>query len=652
MNKYPLWKNLLVLFVVVIGTLYSLPNLFGEDFALQISANRDLTKEQLQELQKQAEVILKNKNLAYKSIEQQQNGLLIRLRDSDDQLTARALIKSSLGESYIVALNLAPATPKWLTAIGAAPMKLGLDLRGGVHFLMEVDANAALVRYLESDVEEIRKQLREENIRYRGVTVKSKQAQDQQVQQGNTVQENTEIVIRLKTPEDLAKTKSVLQKQFGHLVVTDASDNDGQALLAKFVDSEKTRIRNYAMEQSISTLRKRVNELGVAEAIVQRQGTNRVVVELPGIQDTARAKDIIGKTATVEFRLAYPGRDYGDSAPVGYVLLPRQEDGYKEAVKNDVIITGESIIGAYADMDQENGRPSVSITLGGNSAPIRKFSQVTLENKGKPMATVYVETKIKEVPQTNNIINNTDNNTEAGNTDGKVIKEVSKQIISVATITTGLGKRFQITGLQSMQEAKNLALLLRAGALPAPVHIVSEQTIGPSLGKENIAMGLNSVMYGMIFVIVFMVLYYSIFGLIANVALFMNLVLLVAVCSLIGVTMTLPGIAGIVLTLGMAVDANVLIFERIREEIRLDTPIQASIKAGYEKAFATIVDSNVTTLIAAVVLFSIGSGAVKGFALVLTIGLLTSMFTAITGSRAIVNLLFGDKRLSKLPIGI
>jgi len=377
---------------------------------------------------------------------------------------------------------------------------------------------------------------------------------------------------------------------------------------------------------------------GVAEAVVQRQGTNRVAVELPGIQDTARAKDIIGKTATVEFRLAYPGRDYGSTPPVGYTFIPRQDNGLKEAVKHDVIITGESIIGAFADFDPQSGRPSVDITLGGSQAPIRKFSQVTLENQGKPMATVYVESKTKDSIEPDGSVKST--------------TAINKEIISVATIQQGLGKRFQITGLRSMQEAKNLALLLRAGALPAPVHIVSEKTIGPSLGKENIEMGMNSVYFGMLLVLVFMALYYRTFGLIADVALFMNLVLLVAVCSMIGVTMTLPGIAGIVLTLGMAVDANVLIFERIREELRLGTPIQASIKSGYEKAFSTIVDANVTTLIAAVVLFSIGSGAIKGFAVTLTIGLLTSMFTAITGSRALVNYIYGGKRLKSLPIGI
>lgn len=628
MNKYPLWKNLLVLFVVIIGTLYSLPNLFGEDYAIQINptGSKEVTEESLNTLNNQVKAIFDAQKIAYKSISNQVNGILVRVNNSEDQLTAKTQIANKLGDDYVVALNLAPATPHWLTMIGASPMKLGLDLRGGVHFLMEVDTQAALTRNLESDVEEIRKQLRDEKIRYRGITVKN-----------IANSENSEILIRLKAKEELQRARDVLQKQLGNLVIDEFNDAEGLALTAKFSDGERMRIKNYAMEQSIATLRKRVNELGVAEAIVQRQGSNRVVIELPGIQDTARAKDIIGKTATVEFRLAYPG-DYGSSAPVGYTLLPRQDNGYKEAVKNDVIISGESIIGAYSDEDSQTGRPSVSITLGGNSIPIRKFSQVTLENQGKPMATVYVETKSKEKLQPDGSV--------------MVTKEVVKEIISVATINSALGKRFQITGLKSANEAKNLALLLRAGALPAPVHIISERTIGPSLGKENIAMGINSVVYGMLFVLIFMAAYYRAFGIIADIALLMNLVILVAICGLIGVTMTLPGIAGIVLTLGMAIDANVLIFERIREELRSGTPIQASIKAGYDKAFATIVDSNVTTLIASIVLFSISSGAVKGFALVLTIGLLTSMFTAITGSRAIVNLLFGDKRLKKLSIGI
>lgn len=631
-NNYPMWKNILILVVVIIGTLYSLPNMFGEDFAIQVSnkTGREISEQEFTQLKNDLTSVLTENNISVKAVEQQKSGLLVRLNDAEEQLMARTWVKSKVGDGYIVALNLASSTPTWLRSLGAEPMKLGLDLRGGVHFLMEVDTQTAISRYLESDVEEIRKQLREEKIRYRGVTIRT-----------NPDNELKELNIRFKNQDDLAQADGFLQKQFPHLIFSRFDDSDTSnalSLSAKFSDMERIRIRNYAMDQSIATLRKRVNELGVAEAVVQRQGTNRVVVELPGIQDTARAKDIIGKTATVEFRLAYPGADYGSTPPVGYTLLPQLNGGRKVAVKHDVIISGESIIGAYADVDTQSGRPAVAITLGGSSAPIRKFSQVTLENKGNPMASVYVETKFKDQPQTDGTV--------------KKVKDVTKDVISVATIQSALGKRFQITGLQSMQEAKNLALLLRAGALPAPVHIVSERTIGPSLGKENIQMGLNSVMFGMLLVLVFMGIYYRAFGMIANVALFMNLVILVAICSMIHVTMTLPGIAGIVLTLGMAVDANVLIFERIREELRLGSTIQTSIKAGYEKAFATIVDANVTTLIAAVILFSIGSGPVKGFAVTLTIGLLTSMFTAITGSRALVNLFFGDKRLKSLPIGI
>lgn len=629
MNKYPVWKYILVLVVVIFGTLYSLPNLFGEDYAVQItsSGGRSVSEQVLIQRQEEIKSILNDKKISYKSIELDNNNILVRLNDSDEQLAARKWIKAKLGDDYIVALNLASSTPSWLRAIGANPMKLGLDLRGGVHFLVEVDVKAALNRYLESDLEEIRKQLREEKIRYRGAYIRN-----------NSDLNTQEVIVRFKTQEDLDQATKILSSKFSSLIFDRVDDTNNWLLSARFTDQEKIRVRNYAMEQSITTLRKRVNELGVAEAIVQRQGSNRIAVELPGIQDTARAKDIIGKTATVEFRLAYPDRNYGSTPPVGYTFLARQDSGLKEAVKNDVIITGESIIGAYADFDPENGSPTVQITLGGSQSPIRKFSEVTLENVQKPMATIYVETKVRDDLQADGSI--------------QKVNDVKKEIISVATIQQGLGKRFQITGLRSMQEAKNLALLLRAGALPAPAHIVSERTIGPSLGKENIQMGLNSVFFGMLLVLVFMAIYYRVFGLIADVALFMNLVLLVAICSMIDVTMTLPGIAGIVLTLGMAVDANVLIFERIREEMRLGTPLQASIKSGYEKAFATIVDANVTTLIAAVVLFSIGSGAVKGFAVTLTIGLLTSMFTAITGSRALVNLIFGSRRLKSLPIGI
>lgn len=637
MNRTPAWKNILILVVVILGTLYSLPNMFGEDFAIQVSTSnsREISKQEFESIAKDLENTLLSNNISVKSIDQQASGLLIRLNDAQEQLLAQTWIKSKLGDNYIVALNLASSTPGWLKAIGAEPMKLGLDLRGGVHFLMEVDTKTAVQRYLESDIEEVRKQLREQKIRYRGVTVKNHSDNNQK-----------QINIRFSSEEELVKADSFLRQQFPHLVFerdennysTEAKTGSNFNLLASFSDMERTRIRNYAMDQSIATLRKRVNELGVAEAVVQRQGTNRVVVELPGIQDTARAKDIIGKTATVEFRLAYPGNNYGETPPVGYTLLPERNKATKVAVKQDVIISGESIIGAYADVDNQSGRPAVAITLGGSSAPIRKFSQVTLENKGNPMASVYVETKFKDQPQADGSI--------------KQVQDVTKDVISVATIQSALGKRFQITGLASMQEAKNLALLLRAGALPAPVNIVSERTIGPSLGKENIQMGMNSVLLGMVLVLGFMAVYYRTFGIIANIALFMNLVILLAICSMIHVTMTLPGIAGIVLTLGMAVDANVLIFERIREEIRLGSTVQASIKAGYEKAFVTIVDANVTTLIAAVILFSIGSGPVKGFAVVLTIGLLTSMFTAITGSRALVNAFYGNKRLKSLPIGI
>lgn len=633
MNKYPLWKNVMIAVVVLLGTLYSLPNMFGEDYAIQISNKQgfDLTESQLTDIKQQVSNLLKEKSIEYKSIEDQKTGVLVRMRDPEEQLLARTWIKSKLDDDYIVALNLAPATPRWLSAIGAEPMKLGLDLRGGVHFLMEVDTSATIGRYLDTDLEEMRKSLRDQKIRYRGVAART-----------NPQTEEKDLLIKFRSADDLKSGREVLQKNFPHLIFANSekSHNEDWNLTAKFSEPERIRIRNYAMDQSLATLRKRVNELGVAEAIVQRQGVNRIVVELPGIQDTARAKDIIGKTATVEFRLAYPENLSANAvAPAGYNFFNMQDNRRdKVALKQDVILTGESIIGAYADLDTQSNRPSVAITLGGSSGPITKFSQTTLENQGKPLASVYVETKFKEIPQPDGSV--------------KTVKEVTKDVISVATIQSALGKRFQITGLTSMQEAKNLALLLRAGALPAPVHIVSERTIGPSLGKENINMGLNSVLLGLGLVLVFMMMYYRVFGIIADIALIMNLVILVAICSLIHVTMTLPGIAGIVLTLGMAVDANVLIFERIREEIRHNLPYQAAIKAGYEKAFATIVDANITTLIAAVVLFGIGSGPVKGFAVVLIIGLLTSMFTAITGSRALVNWWFGEKRLQSLPIGI
>ena len=550
--------------------------------------------------------------------------MLIRLEDSDDQLKASEVLKSTLGSKYVVALNLAPATPAWLSIFGAEPMKLGLDLRGGVHFLMEVDIKSAIRRQVESDFADMRGKLRNDKIRY----------------QGSKVDNYREVGFKFKgneAAEYIYKARDYLAKNFPQYVYKISEKGNVSWLVANLKDLQLQQIRDYAMEQSMSTLRKRVNELGVSEAVVQRQGLNRIVVELPGIQDTARAKDIIGKTATVEFRMAYPGPTEDTRPPLGYTTLPLADEKGKVWVDNKVILTGNSIIGAYADVDQRSGKPIVAISLGGSSSTIYEFSKTTRENIGKPMATVYVETKLNEVKVGDKI---------------KKEKKIHREVISVATIQDALGKQFQISGLKSMQESKNLALLLRAGALPAPVDIVSERTIGPSLGKENISMGIKSVVSGLVLVLIFMGAYYSIFGLIANIALLMNLVILVAICSMIHVTMTLPGIAGIVLTLGMAIDANVLIFERIREELRAGASTKLSIHAGYEKAFATIVDANVTTLIAAVVLFTIGSGAVKGFAVTLTIGLITSMFTAITGSRAIVNVLYGRKSLHSLPIGI
>lgn len=623
-NKFPLWKNLLIIFIVIIGLIYSLPNLFGEDYAIQIASSNSekLNSELISNIKNE----LDTHNVKYKSIELDNNdyNLLVRVDDSDDQLKANEILSAALGRNYVVALNLAPATPNWLAALGAEPMKLGLDLRGGVHFLMEVDTKAAIKRQTESDLSDMRSKLRNDKIRYQGSKLDSFRQISFRFQGSN----NNDAIF---------EARDYLAKNFPQYIYKINNKENSSLLTANLKDLQLQQIRDYAMEQSISTLRKRVNELGVSEAVVQRQGLNRIVVELPGIQDTARAKDIIGKTATVEFRMAYPGITEDARPPLGYTSLPMADGKGKVWVSNKVILTGNSIIGAFADVDQRSGKPIVSISLGGATSSIYNFSKITRENIGKPMATVYVETKTNEVKVGNKI---------------KKEKQINREAISVATIQDALGKQFQISGLKSMQEAKNLALLLRAGALPAPVDIVSERTIGPSLGKENISMGMKSVVAGLLLVLIFMGMYYSIFGLIANIALLMNLVILVAICSMIHVTMTLPGIAGIVLTLGMAIDANVLIFERIREELRAGVSPKLSIHAGYEKAFATIVDANVTTLIAAIVLFTIGSGAVKGFAITLTIGLITSMFTSITGSRAIVNVLYGRKSLHSLPIGI
>ena len=615
LNRYPLWKNLMVILVVAIGALYSLPNIYGEDPAVQISGTRgqqaDTTA--LTEVQN----VLKENNLPTKSIVLENGSILARFTNTDDQLLAKDKIAEKLGNNYTTALNLAPATPAWLSSIGANPMKWGLDLRGGVRFLMEVDMNSALTKRQEQLQDSLRTELRKEKYQYSAI----KSA------------ENFSTIVTLANPEQLSDVQRYLRKQHPTLDIRAISDNTLSLALS---DAALNEARESAIEQNLSILRKRVTELGVAEAVIQRQGAERIVVELPGVQDTARAKEILGATATLEFRLvngnanleaAARGMVTSDSE-VKYDRNNRPIVLYKRAV-----LGGEHITNASSGVDQNTSRPQVSVTLDSEGGEI--MSQTTRANIQKPMATLYVEYK------------------DSGKKDenGKTILQKHEEVINVATIQGRFGSQFQITGIDSPAEAQNLAVLLRSGALIAPIQIVEERTIGPSLGAQNVEQGLQASFWGLMIVVAFMVIYYRKFGLIANVALIANIFLLVGLMSLLpGATLTMPGIAGIVLAVGMSVDANVLIFERIKEEIRNGRPIQQAINEGYNGAFSSIFDANLTTILTAVALYAVGTGPIKGFAITLSLGIAISMFTAITGTRAIVNFLYGGKRIDKLSI--
>ncbi|WP_159738622.1 protein translocase subunit SecD [Vibrio atypicus] len=617
LNRYPLWKYLMVVFTIAIAALYALPNIYGEDPAIQVTGARGASVDMstLDSVTK----ALDKQGLSHKSIALENGSILVRFNDTDTQISARDVISESLGKDKIVALNLAPATPDWLESIGAAPMKLGLDLRGGVHFLMEVDMDAAMEKLVGQQEEAFRSELREEKIRYRAIRPSGKGA----------------VEVLLRNEEQLADAQRILERNHPDMIFVD-SDSDGRFVLtASFTEQRLTEIRNYAVEQNITILRNRVNELGVAEPLVQRQGASRIVVELPGVQDTARAKEILGATATLEFREVDASADLAAAAagrvPPGSEIK-QDRDGRPVVLKKRVILGGSSITDASSSVD-EYGRPQVNISLdseGGN-----KMSAFSRQNIGKLMATVFAEYKDsgRRTPE------------------GRVILNKHEEVINQATIQSALGRNFRITGIDSAAEAHNLALLLRAGALIAPISIVEERTIGPSMGQQNIDMGIQAMIWGMVAVMLFTLVYYRKFGLIANMALMANLVLIIGVMSMIpGATMTLPGIAGIVLTVGMAVDANVLIFERIREELRDGRSPQQAIHQGYANAFSTIADANITTLITAIILFAVGTGAIKGFAVTLSIGILTSMFTAIVGTRCIVNLAYGGKRINKLSI--
>ena len=617
MNQYSLWKYLLIICVLVVGTIYALPNLYGEDPALQVSGSRTGTVDASTEAAISS--ALETAGIPLKAIEATEGQLLIRFNDTEAQLKAVDYVKSVLGRDYIVALNLAPATPEWLESFNALPMYLGLDLRGGVHFLMEVDMEAAVKRSIERYSSDLRAVLREARIRYAMI-----RAEDQGVR------------VMFRSPEDRDQATSLLRKEFDLLQLEELDINGKAGILAKPGEQEIREIRQFALQQNILTLRNRVNELGVAEPVIQQQGTQRIVVQLPGVQDTAQAKRILGATATLEYRAVDYEHDIekalAGSVPAGSRLY-RERNGNPVLLKKSVIATGDQIVNARSGFDQQSGTPNVSVMLDAKGA--RSMLKFTKESVGKPMAVVFIENK-----------------TETRLVDGKPVKKNIKveEVVSIATIRDVFSKRFQTTGLDSPQEAHELALLLRSGALAAPIEIVEERTVGPSLGKDNIEQGFNSVLIGFCAVLVFMALYYRVFGLVADMALALNLVLIIAILSMLQATLTLPGIAGIVLTVGMAVDANVLIFERIREELRNGNSPQASIQAGYEKAFSTIADANITTLIAAIVLLSFGTGPIKGFAVTLSIGIITSMFTAIMGTRAVINLIYGGRRVARLAI--
>lgn len=623
LNKFPLWKNIMVFLVIAIGFFYALPNLYGEDPALQISGTHGT------ELDQKTVDSIKNtldaKNISG-NYEFENSQLLIRFKNTDEQLAAREIVSKSLSDNYIVALNLAPATPEWMRNLGMHPLKLGLDLRGGVHFLMEVDMDEAMKKIRTQIVNDFRTELRNNNLRLSAIKA-----------------ENDYVLVEFRDENTRDEAVTLLSKKQQDFAVVAQDIGDKYCLRATMTPAKLSAVRTNAVDQNINIIRNRVNELGVAEPLVQRQGADRLVVELPGVQDTARAKEILGATATLEFRLVDSTADIQAAAaghvPAGCEVI-NDAKGYPVVVQKQVILTGDHIVDASSSAD-ENGRPQVNISLDSRGGSI--MSEFTKDNIGKPMGTNFIEFVVLPTEDPNA--------PQPGQPGYKPKFKKVERMINVATIQARLGTNFRITGLDSPKEAHNLALLLRAGALIAPIQIVEERTIGPSLGQQNISNGLRAMLYGVGFLCVFMVIYYKAFGLIANLALLFNLVLLVGVMSLIpGATMTLPGIAGIVLTLGMAIDANVLIYERIREEIRQGRPIQQAINEGYARAFVTIADSNITSFITALILFMVGSGAVKGFALVLMIGLASSMFTAVTACRAVVNIIFGGRNLKKLSI--
>tara|TARA_R110002049_G_scaffold21045_12_gene77404 strand:- start:5757 stop:7637 length:1881 start_codon:yes stop_codon:yes gene_type:complete len=621
LNKYPLWKYLLVLFVLLLGLFYAAPNLYAPDPALQITGESSAQQIDEKTWQK-ALSALNDAGIEHfgEEIDPDGRNALVRLADADQQLVAQSSVSRALGDGYIVALNLAPTTPQWLSTYGAQPMKLGLDLSGGVHFKLEVDVEAAIERRMEYYLNSTKRVLRENRVR--GFV---------------TLNDDEKIEARFKTEEAREQARELIAEENPELILDRVDDGDSWNLLATLSEQTRKEIADYSVTQNLTTLRNRVNELGVSEPLVQRQGQNRIVVELPGIQDTAEAKRILGKVANLEFRLV-ANLDAAPSEKQRFQYRSADRAGASEWLERDVIITGERVSTAQASFDQ-NGQPNVQISLDNEGGTL--MSRATRHNIKRRMGVLFIERKFRTRYEVD----------EAGNEVVVKVPYDERKLLTAPVIQSALGAQFQITGLDNPLEASELALMLRAGALAAPISFVEERTVGPSLGAENIRTGVQSVYYGLTLVVLFMVLYYRVFGVAAVVALSFNMVLLVAVMSMLGATLTLPGIAGIVLTVGMAVDANVLIFARIREELANGLSPQMAIHSGFARAFTTILDANITTLIVAVILYAVGTGPIKGFAVTLSVGIVTSMFTAILGTRAMINLIYGGRRVKKLSIG-
>ncbi|MEC7455282.1 MAG: protein translocase subunit SecD [Pseudomonadota bacterium] len=613
LNKFPLWKNSLILIAALFAFVYASPNYFPADAAIQLSGQSGsmiIDEDVLKKMEK----TLENSEISFFGGETDGQTAIVRIEDRDSQLRAKEVIQAEMGGDYVVALNLAPTTPNWLNSLGGKPMKLGLDLSGGVHFLLEVDLNSAIELQLEGTLNEIKAILREEKIRYRSFEIVDNQ-----------------IVGKFRDEEQVQTARNIIRTNFVDIQSVNSPRQNQLLLTYVLNDTTISTIEDSAIKQNLTSLRNRVNELGVSEPIVSRQGKNRIVVELPGVQDTAEAKRIIGKTANLEFRLESKSR-------IGDRFNFRNEQAQRNALlEKNAVITGENVTDARASFD-ENGRPQVNITL--DSKGGWQMGYATRDNIGRRLGVLFIEYKTKLEKSVS----------EKGDIELISVPYVEKNIISLATIQAQLGKQFRITGLDGQRESSELALLLRAGALAAPMYIVEERTIGPSLGADNIELGVKSVSLGLALVLMFMVIIYKAFGIAANIALSMNLLLLVAFMSIIGATLTLPGIAGIVLTVGMAVDANVLIFSRIREELKQGASVQLAIDSGYNRAFVSILDANITTLIVALILFLIGSGPVQGFAVTLSIGILTSMFTSIIMTRGIVNFVVGGRKIDRLWI--